>query len=792
MRSLILIAVLGSLLPISLLAVEPIRDHIESTTTISQSYDARSTFSNPAALGYQTQRDGAQLLSSFSVGLNQNQTDDFSFALGYGALGFGVEKLLTPTGALTRYGFSLGSTLSPTLFFGTRFTFTRSDIASLSRINSLDMGLQYRPSKYYSFGFLAESLNQPLVSGVRLPIRLVSGITVRPFPRLEFTADVDTNADAQFGKTLGYDLNTSVELFRGLRIRGGYHKDKKWQVGFQFNFGFSSYYSVFHPDNRAVRFGAQAAFKPYPSTLSFSDTLEITLRGDLGEEPVYGGLFGKHRPSVLNVLRKLHDAKNDSRIGRVMIRILSFPLGLAASEDLHSALWAVRQSGKHVDVYLGNAGMKEYFIASAAHRIFMEPAAELRLNGLRSSRYYLKGTLDKIGIEGELFAKGKYKSAPEMFNRKSSSPASRETTLARLKVLESVLVEQMTKTKRIDKKSWQATLNHALFSATEAKAKGLIDHIGSWQIEKEKYFTRKSLATQSDRLALRPRVAVIVASGDIVQGGNPVLSLGGRSQITFKKMEDRFTKALSDPLTKAIVFRISSGGGEILPSQQIATLVENAQRQIPIVVSMGDAAASGGYMIAAPASIIFAAPTTLTGSIGVFLGKVNLTKLYRKIDLHKEVLSYAPFADLYSEHKPLNEKGRLLLTRRLNDYYDLFVTQVTTHRKLTKSAGERVAQGRVWTGKEAKKHQLVDHNGTYLEAIAYAGKMVGLGENDFDFPIIRGNYALLDPFGEAGWIKAKAALPLPPFSQELLAQLQWGVRFQKQPYAYLSDIGKIE
>src|SRR5262249_40561148 len=162
---------------------------------------------------------------------------------------------------------------------------------------------------------------------------------------------------------------------------------------------------------------------------------------------------------------------------------------------------------------------------------------------------------------------------------------------------------------------------------------------------------------------------------------------------------------------KAIVLRVSSPGGEVLASDEIAGIIERARKQKPVVVSMGDVAASGGYLISAPADRIFLEPMTVTGSIGVFLGKFNLAGLLKKIELQKEVLSYAPHAGLFSEDRPLTNEGREILTRRLNQYYDSFVSFVAKSRGIPKEDAEAAAKGRVWLGEQARNLKLADERG---------------------------------------------------------------------------------
>jgi protease-4 len=294
--------------------------------------------------------------------------------------------------------------------------------------------------------------------------------------------------------------------------------------------------------------------------------------------------------------------------------------------------------------------------------------------------------------------------------------------------------------------------NTALFGADEAKQAGLIDSVDSYLASKDS--DKNEVATlsteeRSESLRLPPRVAVIVAAGDIMESKVRALSLGGENQVTPAQIKDQLEAAVADSRTAAIVLRIDSPGGEILPSHEISVMVEKAREKKPVVVSMGDVAASGGYYIAAPAERIFAGPLTFTGSIGVFLGKVNAAGLYKWLQLNKEIISEFPHAALFAEDRPWSPDDRAVFVRRLNGYYTGFVHYVARHRKLTDQEAEEAAQGRVWLGDHASALALVDQLGGYREAIAYAAKKAGAGDN-YEVWLLQESVGLFDLFGEDG------------------------------------------
>ena len=759
---------------------------LQRFVSVSHSYDARNIFVNPAALGFETELNGFSVLSSFSYGATPQLSDQFGASVSLGYLGYGMEWLSDPQGTFRNYHFGIGVPLFPTFYAGMKYRFTRSDFPPLDHLDSFDFGFQYRAFPHLSVGFL--------INGVNLPVlQYVLGLTARPFPRAEICADVDT-LSAPFAKAFGYQVLAKYEVTRGLKLRAGYHDKFRAQVGLELNFDRASLSSVYQPDSAAresVVSGIDFSPLPYRSLFRPRSALKVVIDSDLGEESVKGGIFSKDEPSILEILSRLNQVVNDESVVAVLIKLEKFPLGLANAEELHLALLRLRGKGKSVEVFLGNAGIGEYLVASAANRIHMAPSGELRLTGLRSERYYVKGTLDKIGIEGQFLAKGEYKSAPEMFTRREGSPLNKEVVLEDLRKAEDQIISYLSRAGRISREKWTKVLEHALFSAEDAKSQGFVDSIAHFSDEMEKkkraYLVKESLRARREDLALPPQIAVVVAHGDILQKRVQGLSLLGFPQVTPQKMQNLLKQAVSDQRTKAIVVRVSSRGGEILASDEIASFVENAKGKKPLVVSMGDMAASGGYYIAASGERIFASPLTFTGSIGVFVGKFNLEGLYKKLDLNKEILAHSPYPGLFSEDRPWNQREREIFLRRLNQYYDSFVASVGKARRLTQEQVEKVAKGRVWLGSDAYRLQLVDAEGGYLDAIKFVADKAGLKEEEYETWMVEEERGLLGFFGDVAYSKSSFnALTLGLLSPELARELNWMSRSVDEPYLYLA------
>lgn len=770
---------------------DPLNESLEMGASVSQAYDARSTLVNPAALAFQTELNGTAPYTSFVYGINNGIPDEFSSGLSWGYFGFGMEYLSKATGKLRRYNFALAAPVGPYVFFGTRFVLQRPETALIGDYNGWDLGLQVRPSRYFSIGATANRLNQPDILGVKSPVQFVFGATVRPIEWLDLSFDADTLSQ-NFGKTWGYQATASAEIMSGLRLRAGYHKDYEWQAGLQWDFGNMSVFSSAQPSSNLKKIVSGVTFSPLPyrSVVTKLSALKITIDGTLSDEGAKGNFFADERPSLWSVIRSVDEAA-EKGFPAIFVRLDSFPLGLASAQDLFDALARARERGVHIEVFLGNSGIKEYMIAAAAHRIHMEKSGTLATLGLKVEHYFLRGTLDKIGVEPEFLARGEYKSAPEAFMRKESSELSRKTALDELKEAEDQLVPVLARYRGIKADKWKKMLQHALFSAEEAKAQGLVDAVDDFTSFNEdaenKFVMREKLKEHSRSLSLPRRVAVVHASGDILQDRVGLLSLAGRSAVTPDRMERHFKAALNDPRTDAIVLRVNSGGGEILASEQIAALVEKAKRKKPLYVSMGDAAASGGYFIAAPGTKIYAQPLTLTGSIGVFLGKFSFAGLYKWLQLNKEILSHAPYPSLFSEHKPWGPAEKEILRRRMNLYYESFVAYVAQKRNLKPADAENAAKGRVWLGSSAKARGLVDDLGGYRAAVSQAAEASGLGA-DYQVWEIQDSPSLMSAFGLGALSKSPTAEVLSLLSPEALSEMLWIESLKENPFLYRASL----
>lgn len=760
---------------------------IEYNTSLSQAYDARSLMVNPAALGFQTDLNGFNFALSNAYGLQQNLGDEFTTALSLGNFGFAVERQHQPLGAVNRYSLGAGLGLGPYWYAGIRYRFTGSDVALLNALHSVDLGLQVRPDRRLSVGFLATGVNREPVAGVRPSIQYGFSVTTRLVEELDLSADLYTPGD-QFMQKMSAQVLAGWEFYRGAKLFAGFHTDRKYQVGLQISAGVLSVFSNGYtgPNDRALSAGINLSHVPYKSAWMPKTAVKVEVDDRLGETAIRGGLLGKDKPSLWQLLDLLNRTAQNPFVELVSIRLEDFSLGFGAAEDLYDAIWKLRDAGKKVEIYLANADLKEYVIASAANRVILEPTAEIRFTGLRGQRYFFKGIFDKVGLEGEFFAKGEYKSAPEAFTRKDSTPLNRNETLRQLKVAENILTQMIGRGRKFTEREWKLCEKEALIGAAQAKELGLIDDIAHFESDFDKrssgMIVRTEVRELSDKLALPRRVAIIVARGNILQNEVKLLSFAGENQITPARLSRRLKRAASDKYTDAVVLRVSSPGGEVVASDEIAAEVKKTNDIKPVVVTMGDVAASGGYFIAAPATKIFAQPLTITGSIGVFLGKFSFKELYKKIDLNKEVLTHSPYPGLLSEDRPWSDAEKKIMAKRLDEYYAGFVAYVAKHRNLKLEDAEKAAKGRAILGAEATGLKIVDSHTGYLDSVAEAAKLAGLEPGEYVTYVVADGGGLFDLFGDEGPL---AKLPEPISTVYEYSLLGSGKYLYWSPYSLL-------
>lgn len=473
--------------------------------------------------------------------------------------------------------------------------------------------------------------------------------------------------------------------------------------------------------------------------------LSLRLEGELPEAPPmaapFPGLEDRTPLTVAEVWSTLRRAARDPNIKGVMLKPRGLAAGWGKLDEIRQGIEAVRKSGKPVYAWLAAPGMREYYVAAAADRIFLSPEDLVDMKGMRIEATYFKGTLDKLGVEVEVEHAGKYKDAGDVFSRTSMTPETREVLNSILDDLYPRLCDAIGRGRKMKPERVRAMLDDGPFLAPKAKENGLIDELlyesaadeqlaKKAQVEVGHSITARSyIQTSGGRPKNARDIAYLVAQGDILRGSAADL-FGEDRSINPHGITRQLNLIAADPGIRGVILRVDSPGGDAIASDEILEELKKFSRKKPMVISMSDVAASGGYYIAMTGDPVIAYPGTLTGSIGVIYGKVNLKGLYDKLGVSKEILKRGRFADIDSEYQKLSPEGRAKLRESIQFIYDGFLKRVATGRKKTADEIEPLAQGRVWLGSQARERNLVDELGGLDRALEVLRKHASLSEDE--------------------------------------------------------------
>ena len=498
------------------------------------------------------------------------------------------------------------------------------------------------------------------------------------------------------------------------------------------------------------------------TTLPVKKYAEFTLSGTYTDTKVVSTFGTSSTKTIRGLFKKLDALKKDDDLAGIIFKIEGVSLGWATLQEIRNKLNEFREAEKETIAYLESGGNAEYLLAATMDRIVLMPAGGLNLTGLRAEVLFYKGLLDKLDIEADMLAMGKYKSGVEPYLRESMSDAFRESMTTLLDDLYAQLLSYIAEGRDgISTEEASDLINRGPFTAEEANQEKLVDVL---QYYDELLATLKSSSEDEDVQVVKPgserqrkvpdmnsfaglmqllsilsppqraqaasenQIALIYASGAILPDIDSIFT--PMSVITPKTLKKAFEKARTDDSVRAVVFRIDSPGGSALASDLIWREVMLTQREKPVVVSMGNVAASGGYYIAMAAGTIVAQPSTLTGSIGVFGGKLNLKGLYNKAGLTKEIIAHGQNATLYSDYGGFTPTERERVEKMMKTVYEDFVNKAASGRSKSFDDIDKIAQGRVWTGRQAQELGLVDELGGLDDALSIAKEQAGFVEGD--------------------------------------------------------------
>jgi len=492
----------------------------------------------------------------------------------------------------------------------------------------------------------------------------------------------------------------------------------------------------------AIVSSADKEVKVEPNSILYVDLKqEIVDRST--DDPFSGFDFTSLQPNspmgLNQILKAIANAKVDPNIKGVLLEIDAVNAGAATTEEIRNALIDFKSSGKFLYAYSDTYSQKAYYLASAADSIFLNPEGMVEWLGLRSEIMFFKKALEKLGVEPQILRHGKFKSAVEPFMLDKMSPENREQTLTYISSIWNQWVKGISETRGISSDKLNSIANNMeIFNGKKALENNLIDGLiykdeliatlknklgveekkDLSSIELKKYFKAPEVAK---RKFSKDKIAIIYASGEIGMGE------GDNDNIGSEGLSRAIRKARRDSSIKAIVFRINSPGGSALASEVIWREVDLAAKVKPVVVSMGDVAASGGYYIASPANTILANPTTITGSIGVFGLFFNLQKtLDSKLGINVDVVKTNEHADFFSIYRPMTAEEKAVGQMYVEQTYQTFIDHVSAGRSIPVEQVDAIGQGRVWSGVNAKEIKLIDEFGGLTDAIELAAEKAGL------------------------------------------------------------------
>ena len=475
-----------------------------------------------------------------------------------------------------------------------------------------------------------------------------------------------------------------------------------------------------------IGFFAVASLRAKPPSVADGSTLILHLAGNVPEVPSVNiplpFLAGRTHVTVQAVWAMLRRAALDPRIKAVVLEPDGIDIGWAKMQEIRADLEQFRKSGKPLVAYLRAPGLREYYLATACSKIYLPPSEVLNVKGLGFEVMYFRNILTKLGVEVDVEHAGKYKDYGDMFTRTSMSKETKEVLDAVADGFFDDLVNTIATARGKTPAEVKALIDQGPFLARDAKQAGLVDdlrfedevftdlaktlHIP--ELKKASVHDYANVSDASAGLRTDDKIAFVAAEGAITRGSADGAGEGSIESEAFGRLLGRVAK---DTQVKGVIVRINSPGGEVMASDDLWRAMNELSRKKPMVISMSDDAASGGYYMAMSGDPIVAYPGTITGSIGVVFGKPNLRGLYDKLGISKDFVSRGRFARIDSDYEPLDAAGRMKLRAGIDSEYDDFVAKVATSRHQTVEQIRPIAEGRVWLGTHAKANGLVDELG---------------------------------------------------------------------------------
>lgn len=699
-------------------------------------------FDNPALLSYNN-TDGETMFAFTNPQLDGFNIKNWALFNQNGNFGSAMIRTEANGHTVYDYRFSLNLFKSQYSALGFSYGFVGGEKSYFKRSNSLGIGYLLRPNRYMSFSYYVNTALD------KEETEQVLDVGFRPIPNylVTFFGDYVWNSNNKF-KNGNWSAGVNWEIIDGLRLTGRYFENKSFSLSLDLSFRYygagsingisndgklsynTNYIKLGGPDRSII----QDIFKR-------SQWVTLSLAGDL---PYQSFKWFDERITLLDLLTNLDKVKNDKFAKGLLIDARKISAPSEKLWEIREKLAEIKKAGKPVIIFIENSSMAEYYFASVANKIILDPMGSVDIKGIASSRSYYKEMLDKLGIGFEEIRLFKYKSAAENMARDTMSEGEREQKQAIIDNFYNTIKQGIMAERKISDEQFERLVNDKIgYNASAAVKANLVDTLGRWEnrddlmayitnsketikhnrfLNEKGLFSRKEVEPYDDKWGKdQSSIAVIYLEGACAMDEG----INGRASAKALKA------AAEDESIKAIVLRVDSPGGDGMASDYVAEMVRKYKDKKPIIVSQGSYAASGGYWLSMDGDKIITSPFTLTGSIGVISARAYDKGLQDSLNIHTAVIKRGKYSDLESSWmlpiipiglpiRNYTPEERKQIDETIMDYYKDFVTKVSVGRKMTYDEVHSLAQGRVWTGDDAKRNKLADEIGTLYSAIEAA------------------------------------------------------------------------
>ena len=711
---------------------------------------------NPAGLAVRRGWNGF-----LSLGRREHRNTDVSFLMAGPWLNFGYQRHENGGPTAYRISSSLAGEVHSNLYVG--MSYHASYGGGLRKFYAFDVGAMARVRPFLSVGGVLRNVNKPRIGSGRVlsPI-YVLGLGLRPLSdRWTFFAD-GVWKERERWEEMDVRYGVIAEPVDGILVRVEGRRGGAFRVGLTVCLPHIGVGTVQSFDEDSHRTGMEAQATSFYVTFSkdrFRTILQgertlqrLTISGQIADEGGFS-LFGGGRTPLKGLVDQIERGRRDPQIAGMILRIEGPSLGMGMADELREALKRFRESGKPIVCYLNSAGNYGYYIASAADRIVAAPVGTIFLTGLRAEATFYKNLLDKIGVEVEVEKIGAYKSAREPLEREGMSEAMRSDLESVIGDRYDRLVSGIAAGRAMDRAEVEEIVDQGIIDAADARERGLADRLGYYEdaakwagelaglvkpseekaahaskaVKKIRQVDLSGRTYRRVRWGTPPKIALVMASGLINTGQSGMDPLTGLRIMGSDTIAETLRKVREDRAIRAVVLRVDSGGGSALASDLIRREVEEIRRTgKPMIVSVGNMAASGGYNIACHADTIVSNPDAIVGSIGVLAGKLSVAGLYEKLGIRTEAVERGQSASLFSLSEGFTERQRILVRESVERTYRDFLQQVAEGRGMSYEEVDHLGQGRIYTGAQGKANGLVDEIGGLTRAVEIAKERAGI------------------------------------------------------------------